>query len=219
MHCCAFGSDMAVAGPISHSVYGMGVVKASPPDFGALSKPTATVDVGRLQTELRALHGRLEMLEVVALAAAEEKEKEPELDKDLGSSGVKVAVGARGGGDGTPRTVDESSKDGEMELGGEMSGRCVGVGVCSNRRTKQQTARSNGLRRLGTVLAKLAGKPRCLRSMCFRVWCCGTAVVLWLSGFEVASNRTYMILPLRRGCGMIDGQGNLLVHTICMSNM
>ena len=64
-----FHSDMAVAGPVSHSVYGMGVAKASPPDFSALSKPAVTVDVGRLQTELRALHGRLEMLEATALAA------------------------------------------------------------------------------------------------------------------------------------------------------
>lgn len=120
-----FHGDMAVAGPVSHSVYGMGVAKAPPPDFGALSKPTATVDVGRLQTELRALHGRLEMLEVVALAAAEEREKERDLDKDLGSSGVRIAVGAGGGEGGSPRAVDDSSR-GEMELDEEMSGgRCV----------------------------------------------------------------------------------------------
>lgn len=119
-----FHSDMAVAGPVSHSVYGMGVAKASPPDFSALSKPAVTVDVGRLQTELRALHGRLEMLEATALAAAEEREKELDLDKDLGSSGVRIAVDSGREEDGTPRTVDDSSK-GEIPLGGEMSGRCV----------------------------------------------------------------------------------------------
>lgn len=114
------------AGPTTHSVYGMGVVKASPPDFGALSKPTATVDVDRLQTELRALHGRLEMLEVVALAAAEEREKELDFDKDVGSSGVRIAVGTGEEGgeeveESTPRTVDDASSRGE---------RCVGVHVC-----------------------------------------------------------------------------------------
>ena len=120
------------AGPVTHSVYGMGVTKASPPDFGALSKQTATVDVDRLQTELRALHGRLEMLEVVALAAAEEKEKELDFDKDVGSSGVRIAVGTEGGEEedeeekGTPRTVDGASR-GEMGLTEEMAGRCVDV--------------------------------------------------------------------------------------------
>eukprot|EP00904_Undaria_pinnatifida_P002133 jgi/Undpi1/11920/HiC_scaffold_4.g01619.m1 len=115
------------AGPVTHSVYGMGVTKASPPDFGALSKQTATVDVDRLQTELRALHGRLEMLEVVALAAAEEKEKELDFDKDVGSSGVRIAAGTEGGEEedeeekGTPRTVDGASR-GEMGLTEEMAG-------------------------------------------------------------------------------------------------
>lgn len=61
------------------------------PDFGLLSKPTATVDIGRLQNELRALHSRLELLETAALVAAA---AEPETDVDRGGSGSAVTVNA-----------------------------------------------------------------------------------------------------------------------------
>lgn len=57
-----------MAGSAALSVYEMGKSHLLlPPDFGSLSKPTTTVDVGRLQAELRALHSRLALLEQAAL--------------------------------------------------------------------------------------------------------------------------------------------------------
>lgn len=53
-----------------------------------------TVDVARLQTELRALHQRIEMLEVAAVVAAEEREKEEDLDGGSGSSAFGGAAAA-----------------------------------------------------------------------------------------------------------------------------
>lgn len=58
----------------------------------------ATVDVGRLQAELRALHSRLEMLEVAAIVAAEERDKETEGDAGggMGPSPLKEADFTKG---------------------------------------------------------------------------------------------------------------------------
>lgn len=75
-----------------HSVYTLGGAlspRNKSPDFGLLSKPTTTVDVGRLQVELRALHSRLELLETAALVAAA---AEPEPDVDRGGDGSAVTT-------------------------------------------------------------------------------------------------------------------------------
>lgn len=74
------------AGSVSHSVHPMGISKPTAPNFGDLGKPIVTVDVARLQTELRSLHQRLELLEVAAVVAAEEQEKQEDLDGGSGSS-------------------------------------------------------------------------------------------------------------------------------------
>eukprot|EP00752_Nemacystus_decipiens_P004826 g4392.t1 len=81
------------AAAAAHSVYNMNeFVK---PNFGDLGKPTITVDVARLQTELRALHQRIEVLEVAAVVAAEEREKEQDQDGSGSSAcgGAGAAVG------------------------------------------------------------------------------------------------------------------------------
>lgn len=91
------GADSSAA----HSVYTIGGggmnSKFAPPAFELLSKPTTTVDVGRLQLELRALHGRLALLEQAALdaaAAASEGAYEPPADTDKPSSGPSGSIGA-----------------------------------------------------------------------------------------------------------------------------
>lgn len=71
-------SHAKMAAAAAHSVYNMS--EFGKPNFGDLGKPTITVDVARLQTELRALHQRIEMLEVAAVVAAEERIKEEDLD-------------------------------------------------------------------------------------------------------------------------------------------
>ncbi len=73
-----------------HSVYPMGEV--GKPNFGDIGKPVVTVDVARLQAELRALNHRIELLEVAAMVAAEEREKEQDLDGGSGSSTSARAV-------------------------------------------------------------------------------------------------------------------------------
>lgn len=78
------------AAAAAHSVYSMG--EFGKPNFGDLGKPMITVDVARLQTELRAMHQRIEMLEVAAVVAAEERQKEEDLDGGSGSSAYGSAA-------------------------------------------------------------------------------------------------------------------------------
>lgn len=87
-----------MAAAAAHSVYSMSEI--GKPNFGDLGKPMITVDVARLQAELRALHQRIEMLEVAAVVAAEEQEKEQDLDGGSGSSasGGAAAVAMRASG-------------------------------------------------------------------------------------------------------------------------
>lgn len=69
----------------SLSVYEMGKSTLPfTPDFGLLSKSTTTVDVSRLQTELRALHKRLALLEYAAINPV--PKLDPELPADSGDS-------------------------------------------------------------------------------------------------------------------------------------
>lgn len=74
----------------AHSVHTMGEI--GKPNFGDIGKPVVTVDVARLQAELRALNHRIELLEVAAMVAAEEREKEQDLDGGSGSSASARAV-------------------------------------------------------------------------------------------------------------------------------
>jgi len=76
----------------AHSVYPMGEV--GKPDFGGIGKPVVTVDVARLQAELRGLNHRIELLEIAAMVAAEERQKEEDLDGGSGSSAGARAVPA-----------------------------------------------------------------------------------------------------------------------------
>lgn len=86
-----------VAGSVPHSVFPVGDLGKHAPNYGELGKHTVSVDVVRLQAELRALHQRIEYLELVRVTEAEERAKEEEdLDKSSGSSGLGAAgVGCR----------------------------------------------------------------------------------------------------------------------------
>lgn len=53
------------------------VYKPVPPSYESLSKSTTTVDIGRLQSELRALHNRLSLLEQASLEAITRDEQGP----------------------------------------------------------------------------------------------------------------------------------------------
>ncbi|CBN79691.1 hypothetical protein Esi_0368_0016 [Ectocarpus siliculosus] len=77
---------MATLQESQYSVYPMGAAKAAAPNFSDLGKPTVTVDVTRLQAELRALHQRLEFLEVAAQVAAVEHAKDQDPDGGSASS-------------------------------------------------------------------------------------------------------------------------------------
>lgn len=87
------------AGSIPHSVFPMGgELGKHAPNFGDLGKPTVTVDVVRLQAELRALHQRIEFLELAVVVEAEERAKDQDFDRSSGSSGHGAAgVGSRAG--------------------------------------------------------------------------------------------------------------------------
>lgn len=92
----------------AHSVYTMGEV--GKPNFGDIGKPVVTVDVARLQAELRALNTRIELLEVAALVAAEERDKEQDLDGGSGSSaGIGAAIPADAHVGGVGEDVDGGS--------------------------------------------------------------------------------------------------------------
>lgn len=80
---------MATLQESQYSVYPMGAAKAAAPNFSDLGKPTVTVDVTRLQAELRALHQRLEFLEVAAQVAAIEHGKDEDPDGGSASSTVE----------------------------------------------------------------------------------------------------------------------------------
>ena len=82
------------------------------PNFGDLGKPMITVDVARLQTELRTLHQRIEMLEVAAVVAAEERNNEEDLDGS-GSSAF--------GGSATAAVATETSAHAEELDGGSIA--------------------------------------------------------------------------------------------------
>lgn len=96
----------AVAGSVPHSVFPMGDLGKHGPNFGDLGKPTVTVDVLRLQAELRALHQRIEFLELAAAVEAEERAREDH-DRSSGSSGPGVA----GGGSRAAQADDVSLTD------------------------------------------------------------------------------------------------------------
>ena len=67
------------------------MIKSPVPDFAKLSKPITVVDVERLQNELRALHGRLEVLESAATTAANRVEDGLDYDYgDLGEEATRV---------------------------------------------------------------------------------------------------------------------------------
>lgn len=89
-------------GSVLHSVhpFGVGSVKPAVPDFDSLSKNTTSVDVGRLQTELRAFHNRLTLLETITTTPM--KYEEERLDEDSGNSGEE-----------TMRVAEASSNDEE----------------------------------------------------------------------------------------------------------
>lgn len=95
-----FGAHRAMATlqESQYSVYPMGAAKAAAPNFSDLGKPTVTVDVTRLQAELRALHQRLEFLEVAAQVAAVEHEKDQDPDGGSASSTVGSIPGATAAG-------------------------------------------------------------------------------------------------------------------------
>ncbi|CAM9607803.1 unnamed protein product [Pylaiella littoralis] len=84
----------------------MGDLGKHAPNFGDLGKPTVTVDVLRLQAELRALHQRIEFLELAAAVEAEERAREDH-DRSSGSSGPGVA----GGGSRAAQADDVSLTD------------------------------------------------------------------------------------------------------------
>lgn len=76
----------------SLSVYEMGKsTLVSTPDFGLLSKPTTTVDVTRLQTELHTLHRRLALLEHAALNPVSEPDLEQSADSGDSAAGSSVS--------------------------------------------------------------------------------------------------------------------------------
>lgn len=77
-------------GSVLHSVhpFGVGSIKPAVPDFDSLSKTTTSVDVGRLQTELRAFHNRLTLLETITTTAM--KYEEERLDGCSENSGEEA---------------------------------------------------------------------------------------------------------------------------------
>lgn len=148
---------------LSHSIYGMGVGKPLPPDFGSLSKQTTTVDIGRLQGELRALHTRLEMLEMAAPAAAKDCERDLD-DRKSGSSGSKETVVAGEGdedshkidGDSIAHTANLKSEEGaEEDVPGRYDLMPFTVPTTVSYLLKQVTQQSKGFYR-GVNLVSIA---------------------------------------------------------------
>lgn len=68
------------------------VYKPVPPSYESLSKSTTTVDIVRLQSELRALHNRLSLLEQASLEAITGDEQGPVGDppESLEREGVSI---------------------------------------------------------------------------------------------------------------------------------
>lgn len=77
------------------------------PSYDLISKPTTTVDVNRLQSELRALHSRLALLEKVTIEQALKADEPTDVDESLGPSEQATAVSIEA----PPSPVEEENND------------------------------------------------------------------------------------------------------------